>query len=187
MTTVEHRTRRARTIAAVLSVLALGVIFAAVGGFLSASALPRLDGLVEAVPHLNAVLSLGALLSIALGVRWVRAGWIRGHRAAMLIAFAQFVGFLAFYLYKVILEGATPFPGPEVVYTAIYLPVLAVHILLAIVCVPLLFYALALATLQPVEALPRTPHPRVGRVAATLWAISFTLGLVVYALLYLVY
>ncbi|WP_008527975.1 hypothetical protein [Halorhabdus tiamatea] len=29
-------------------------------------------------------------------------------------------------------------------------------------------------------------HPRVVRIAATLWAVSFTLGLVVYAALYVV-
>jgi putative membrane protein len=187
MATVDDRTGHARTIAAVLSVFALGAIFAAVGGVLPADALPRSERLVQAVPHLNAVLSLGALACIGLGVRWIRTGRVQRHRAAMLAAFAQFGGFLVLYLYKVVLAGATPFPGPEVMYTAVYLPLLTVHILLAVVCVPLLFYVLALATIHAVEDLPRTPHPRIGRLAAALWAISFTLGLVVYALLYLVY
>lgn len=181
------RTRRARLGSALLSALALAAIFAAVGGGFPSESLPRYERLAELAPHINAVISFGALASIGLGIRAIRAGRIRHHQIAMSTAFVQFVGFLVLYLYKVVLEGTTAFPGPEVVYMFVYLPLLAVHIFLAIVCVPLLFYVLSLAILHPVSTLPRTDHPRVGRVAATLWAISFTLGLVVYALLYLVY
>jgi putative membrane protein len=69
----------------------------------------------------------------------------------------------------------------------VYLPLLAIHIGLAIVCVPLLYYVLLLALTRPVTELPETPHRKVGRVAASLWLISFTLGVVVYAQLYLIY
>ena len=64
--------------------------------------------------------------------------------------------------------------------------VLAVHIVFAIVCLPLLYYVLLLAYGYDRRELSETPHPRVGRIAATLWAVSFTLGLVVYAALYVV-
>lgn len=187
MSSVRGRTRRARVVAAVLSLVALAAVFAAAGRVLPAALLPRSEALVTAIPHLNAALSVGALLAIGVGVRAIRDGRVTRHRAAMLTAFVQFVAFLGLYLYKVILAGPATFEGPDLLYTYLYLPLLAVHILLAVVCVPLLFYVLALAGLHPVSALPRTDHPRVGRVAAGLWAVSFVLGLVVYALLYVVY
>jgi uncharacterized membrane protein YozB (DUF420 family) len=67
------------------------------------------------------------------------------------------------------------------------LPLLAVQVLLAIVCIPLVYYVLLLATTRPVSALVDTAHARVGRVAAGLWLLSFVLGNAVYALLYVVY
>jgi len=105
----------------------------------------------------------------------------------MLTSLVLFVAFLALYLYKVALEGPAAFPGPETIYQFVYLPTLAIHIALAIVCVPLLYYALLLALTRPIEELPRTNHRRVGRVAASLWLISFALGVVVYAMLYVIY
>jgi putative membrane protein len=105
----------------------------------------------------------------------------------MLLSAALFATFLVLYLYKVTLEGPAEFPGPEAVYRQVYLPVLAVHVLLAVVCIPLLYYVLLLATTRPITALGDTAHARVGRVAAGLWLVSFVLGNVVYALLYVVY
>lgn len=105
----------------------------------------------------------------------------------MATAFTLFGLFLALYLYKVAIAGPTPFGGPPTIDTYVYLPLLAVHILLAIVCVPLLYYVLLLGITQPIARLSRTDHPRVGRVAASLWLTSFALGLGVYALLYLLY
>jgi putative membrane protein len=105
----------------------------------------------------------------------------------MLASLALFVAFLLLYLYRISLEGPTAFPGPESVYRLVYLPTLAVHVSLAVVCVPLLYYVALLALTHDVAELPETPHPRVGRVAATLWLVSFSLGLVVYGTLYVVY
>ena len=59
--------------------------------------------------------------------------------------------------------------------------------LLAVVSIPLVYYVLLVATTRPVAAIRESPHPRVGRVAASLWFVSFALGVVVYALLYVVY
>lgn len=181
------RTRRARIGSALLSALALAAIFAAVGGGIPSDSVPRSDRLASIAPHLNAALSIGALVCIGLGVRAIRAGQVRTHRFLMSLAFVQFLGFLGLYLYKIIVEGTTAFPGPDMVYMVVYLPLLGIHIVLAIICVPLLFYVISLAIAHPVTVIPGTDHPRVGRVAATLWAISFGLGLLVYALLYLVY
>ena len=171
----------------VLSVVSLALVFGAVLGYVPTESLPRSEAFIALVPHLNAVISAVAIATIVAGWRWIRRGAVERHRVAMLVSFVLFAAFLALYLYRVSIEGPSEFPGPEAVYQFVYLPVLAIHVLLAIVCVPLLYYVLLLAATRPPAELPRTNHRRVGRVAASLWLISFALGIVVYALLYLVY
>jgi len=178
-----HARDHVPAIAGVLSVLSLALVFAAALRALPASLLPRLEFLLRAIPHLNAALSLAALLVIGAGVRWARRGRYRRHRAAMAAAFVLFATFLGLYLYRVSVLGPTPFPGEGPVRTAYY-AILAIHVLLAIVCVPLVYYVLLLAATRPIEAVFETAHSRVGRVAATLWLVSFSLGLVVYAVLH---
>jgi len=179
---------RSLAVSAVLSAVALGLVFGAVLGWLPVGALPRAsDSVLHAIPTVNAVLSVVAIVTILAGLRAVRAGDIDRHRSAMLASTVLFAVFLTLYLYRIALVGTTEFPGPEALYTYVYLPVLAIHMLFAIACVPLVIYALVLAGVHPPAALPRTNHPRVGRVAAPLWLVSFTLGTVVYLLLYVVY
>lgn len=178
----------AQGVSAVLSVVALGLVFAAVLGMLPVGALPRAsDAFLAAIPSINAVVALTAIVTISLGLRWARQHDIQRHRVAMSASALLFASFLALYLYRLSLVGTTEFPGPETVYQFVYLPVLAIHMVLAIVCVPLVIYALVLATVHPIQDLARTHHPRVGRIAAPLWLISFTLGVVVYLLLHVVY
>jgi putative membrane protein len=172
----------------VVSVAALALVFGAALGAVPAALLPRAPpAVLDAVPHVNAAVSAAALGTIAAGVAAARRGRVRRHRALMLASTALFVTFLALYLYKVSVAGPAPFPGPQTVYRTVYLPVLAVHVLLAVVTVPLVVYVLLLAATHPVAALRETGHPRVGRVAAALWLVSFALGEVVYAMLYVVY
>jgi putative membrane protein len=172
----------------VLSAISLALVFGAVLGALPVGTLPRAPtGIVDMIPHVNAAISLVAIGTITTAWRAIRRGDVDRHRALMLTSLVLFVAFLALYLYKVALEGPAAFPGPETIYQFVYLPTLAIHIALAIVCVPLLYYALLLALTRPIEELPRTNHRRVGRVAASLWLISFALGVVVYAMLYVIY
>jgi len=174
-------------VTAALSVVSVAAVFAAALGMLPAWALPRSETLIAVVPHVNAVISVVAVGTIAVGWRAIRRGNVDRHRAAMVAAFVLFVAFLVLYFYKVILAGPASFGGPDVVYRFVYLPILAIHVLLAVVTLPLLYYVLLLATTRPVSALPDSPHPRVGRVAASLWITSFVLGIVVYLLLYVVW
>ncbi|MFB6120556.1 MAG: DUF420 domain-containing protein [Halobacteriaceae archaeon] len=175
-------------VTAVLSLASLALVFGAALRVIPTGVVPHApEGVLSAIPHVNAVVSLVAVGTIALGWRWIRRGEVAKHRAAMGTTVALFATFLALYLYRVLLEGPTEFTGPETVGTYLYAPVLAVHILLAIVCVPLVYYVLLLAVTRPVEEIPLTNHPRVGRVAAALWLTSFALGVVVYLLLYVLF
>jgi putative membrane protein len=169
--------------AAALAAVSLALVFAAVLGYVPRALLPRYPPLVAAIPHLNAALSVLAIGTIAAGWRWIRRSAVRKHRVAMGTATALFVAFLGLYLYRIVLVGPTTFPGEGTVAT-LYYAILAIHIVLAIVCVPLVYYVLLLALTRPVAAIRDSRHARVGRVAASLWLVSFVLGVVVYLMLY---
>ncbi len=180
---------RVRLLTGVLSVVSLAVVFAAAGGRIPSSSVPAApEWVIETIPLVNAVISAAAIGTITMGWRAIRRGKIERHRVAMMASFGLFVGFLVLYLYRLTVTGGPqPFPGPETVYQFVYLPLLAIHILLAVVCIPLLYYVLMLAFSRPAAELARTSHARVGRIAATLWLISFTLGIVVFVILHVIY
>jgi putative membrane protein len=179
---------RVPELTALLSVVSLALVFGAALGAVPRGAIPRApDAVLAAIPHVNAAVSTVAVVTIVAGVVFARRREFDKHRAMMLASAGLFAVFLVLYLYKVALEGPADFPGPDAIYRQVYLPLLVIHVLLAVVCIPLLYYVLLLATTRPVSALVDTAHARVGRVAASLWLISFVLGNAVYALLYVVY
>ena len=172
----------------VLTVVSLALVFGAVGGAIPRTLLPRAPAaVVGAIPHVNALVSAIAIVTIVAGIRAIRRGNVERHRRLMVTTFSLFVTFLVLYLYRVTLEGPTDFGGPAVLETYLYLPILAIHILLAIVAIPAVYYVLLLAVSYPVSELGSTNHPRAGKLAASLWLVSFSLGIVVYAMLYLVW
>ncbi|KAB1198754.1 MULTISPECIES: DUF420 domain-containing protein [Haloferax] len=177
-----------RGLTAVLTVLSLALVFGAVLGAIPQGAIPQAsDTVLNAIPHANAAISAVAIVTILAGVRFVRRGEIQKHQRMMLASFGLFATFLVLYLYKLVVKGTETFPGPESIYQFVYLPTLAIHILLAIVCIPLVYYVLLLALTRPISEIFDTQHSRFGRVAASLWLVSFVLGNVVYVLLYVVY
>jgi len=172
----------------VLTVVSLALVFGAVGGVIPTVLLPRApDAVLSAIPTVNAVVSAVAIGTIIGGVRAIRRGDVARHRKLMVATFGLFVLFLVLYLYRIILESPTEFPGPAVVERFVYFPLLAIHILLAIVAIPAVYYTLLLSVSYPVAELRETNHPRAGKVAASLWLISFSLGIVVYAMLYVIW
>lgn len=172
---------------ALLTAVSLALVFGAALQMLPVNSLPAPETLLAAIPHVNAVVSLAAIGTILSGVRAIRNGNVQRHRLFMLASFGLFALFLALYLYRVAILGPTEFPGPETVRTYVYLPFLLVHIAFAIVCVPFVFYALLTAGTRPIEAIYETRHRIAGRVAATLWLVSFTMGIAIYAMLYHVF
>ncbi|KTG27496.1 DUF420 domain-containing protein [Haloferax profundi] len=177
-----------RGLTAILSILSLALVFGAALGAIPRAAIPQApDSVLNAIPHVNAVISTVAIVTIVTGVRLVRRGEVERHQRMMLTSFALFATFLVLYLYKVVVQGTAEFPGPEAVYQFVYLPTLAIHILLAVVCVPIVYYVLLLALTRPLSEVFDTQHARFGRIAASLWLVSFVLGNVVYVLLYVVY
>jgi putative membrane protein len=168
---------------AVLTGLSLAVVFGVTLGYVPSNALPRVDPLVAIVPHLNAAISLLAIGVIGRGVHQARSGRYENHQRTMLLALGLFLTFLGLYLYRVALEGPTHFPGSGLLET-LYTAFLAVHVLLAIASIPLVYLAAVIGLSRPIPEIEQTVHARVGRVAAVLWVISFGMGIGVYLILY---
>jgi putative membrane protein len=168
-----------------LSALGYAVVIATFAG-----ALPYPDvGLdtVNLMAHAIAVVNTATLLCILAGWRWIRRGEVRKHRAAMVSAFSLIILFLLIYLFKVGGGGTKEFVGPTLVRNYLYLPMLAVHLVLSIVSVPVVIYAVVLGLTHTPEELRETPHARIGRIAAGAWSLSLFLGVIAYILLNHVY
>jgi len=133
-----------------------------------------------------AVVNTLALVSILAGVRFIKRGDVRKHRAAMLTAFSLIMVFLVMYLLKVGGGFEKAIVASGVVYYA-YLAMLAIHILLSALAVPVVLHAVVLGLTHSPAELRETSHARVGRIAAAAWSLSLFLGIVTYLMLNHVY
>jgi putative membrane protein len=178
---------RERPVAITAVVSAIGYALVA-GAF--AGAIPLFPGLsrdtVLLFGHLIAAVNTAALAAILLGVRYIKRDEVAKHRAAMLVAFALILVFLVLYLWKVgggFEKSITASGLPKIAY----LLMLAIHILLSVVAVPVVLYAVILGLSHTPTELRETNHARVGRIAVAAWSLSLALGVVTYVLLNHVY
>jgi len=179
---------RARPIAvtAVLSLVGYVLVIGTFAGVLDIY--PKLSAdTVRLLADVIAVINTVALSALLAGVYFVKNGQYRKHRAAMLTAFAFILLFLAVYLLKVGGGFEREIVGaPQPVFLA-YLAMLAIHILLSIVSVPVVLYATILGLTHSFAELKDTHKARVGRIAGGVWIVSLALGIVTYLLLNHVY
>lgn len=196
MSTVSVRDRakeRAGAITALLTIVGYG----AVGGVFLVpefqALFPTLTrGTVDLLAHGIAVVNTITIVTLSLGWYWIRNDEVKKHAAAMTTSFVLILLFLSMYLPKVAGGGTREFvldssygwvPLWEWVYPA-YLIMLAIHIVLSVVSVPVVLYAIVLGlTHTEAELRNETPHRRVGRIAAGAWLLSLVLGVVTYLLL----
>ena len=177
--------RHPGTLTGVLSLIGYVLVGGALYGFLPLFP-PLSDATVNLFSHLIAGINTLALTALLSGYYFVRRGDVRRHRAAMLTAFALIVLFLVVYLWKtgggfekaILATGAVK---------AIYLVMLAIHIGLSVLAVPVVLYAVILGLTHTPAELRDSLHPRVGRVAVAAWSLSLFLGIVTYVLLNHVY
>lgn len=174
-----------KTVTTVLSIAGYGLVAAAFAG-----AIPLFPSLgretVLLFGHLIAVVNAAALVAILAGVRYIKRGAVAKHRAAMLTAFGLICLFLVLYLWKVGGGFEKSITATGVVEIG-YLLMLAVHIVLSVVAVPVVLYAVILGLTRTPAELRDSPHARVGRIAVAAWAVSLFLGIVTYVLLNHVY
>ena len=136
------------------------------------------------LPLLNACLNgISAALLLA-GLLFIRRGYRDAHRRCMAAAFAVSCVFLGSYLYhKIVVVGGvnTPFRGPAGL-RPFYLAFLASHVLLAILIVPM---ALRTGWLGWKGHLER--HRALARWTWPLWMYVSVTGVMVYAILYVIW
>lgn len=172
----------------VLSAVGYAVVIGTFLGLVPAGVYPDLsltsvNRLADAIAVINTI----ATTSLVLGWYWIKQGAVRKHRAAMLTAFGLILLFLVLYLLKVGGGGTKEFVGPTIPYY-VYLALLAIHVILSVVSVPVVVYqVLTGLTHTPQELRERTSHIRVGRIAASAWIVSLTLGVLTYLLLNHIY
>jgi len=187
-----------RATVAVVSVVGYALVIGTFAGVVPDSVFPTLtQAEVNLLSHAIAAVNTAATVLLVAGWRWIRAGEVRRHAAAMSSAFGLILVFLVMYLAKVgggpgekhLVIRETAFLGAYAgVVEFAYLAMLAIHILLSVLTVPVVLYAVVLGwTHTPEELRTETPHRRVGRVAAATWIVSLTLGVVTYVMLNWVY
>lgn len=134
------------------------------------------------LPALDALLNALSATALLIGYAFIRgpktwAGRIKAHRAAMITAFGFSLLFLVFYIANYALHGESHYPGHGLART-VYLVILVSHILLSMVCLPLVLFTffLALTGRFPV-------HRRVARWTFPIWLYVSVTGVVVYGML----
>lgn len=179
-----------KAITGVLSLLGYALVLGAFGGFI-----PLFPSLSEETvllfSDLITVVNSAALASLLVGWYFIRTDQVSKHRAAMLFAFVLICVFLVLYLWKVgggfeksirISDGQFLAAYASIV-RPLYLLMLAIHILLSVVAVPVVLYAVILGLTHTPAELVDTAHARVGRIAVVSWSVSLALGIITYFML----
>jgi putative membrane protein len=175
-------------VTAILSVVGYALVIGTFLGYVPRSVFPELTlSQVNRIADAIAVINTVATILLVAGWRFIRRNEVRKHAACMAGAFGLILVFLVLYLTKIGGGGTKEFVGPTLPYYG-YLVMLAVHIILSVISVPVVLHALVLGiTHTPEELRAGGTHRKVGRVAAGAWIISLSLGVVAYLLLNHIY
>ena len=129
------------------------------------------------LPAMNAVFNGLAATALLIGFTFVRARRIKQHRASMIAAFVFSTLFLVGYNAHHALHGDVRYPV-HAAFRTFYLCLLASHIILAVVALPLVlvtfFFSLS-------GRIPQ--HRKVARWTFPLWLYVSVTGVVTYAML----
>ena len=131
------------------------------------------------LPALNAVLNALCTVFLLFGYRYIRQRRITAHRNSMSGAFVVSTVFLVAYIVNFALHGDILFPASHPVARLLYLWVLlAPHICLAVVCLPLILITFFLSLTGHFPA-----HRRLARWTYPIWLYVSVSGVAVYAML----
>lgn len=135
---------------------------------------------IPLLPSINAAFNLSSAVCLVLGLRAKKRGEYARHGALMTAALALSAAFLIGYVYFHFFEGAEDrhFKGPEWMRYP-YLGMLASHIILAVVNLPLILWAFYLGKRRL-----REQHLRVTRFAWPIWMYVSVTGVLIYLILY---
>jgi putative membrane protein len=129
------------------------------------------------LPALNASLNAMSAIALCVGLYFIKHGNRQAHRTSMLSAFGFSSLFLVSYIVNHALHGDTHFPGTGTIRT-IYFSILASHIFLSVVALPLVLTTLFFS-LSGRFAM----HRRIARFTFPIWLYVSITGVIVFALL----
>jgi putative membrane protein len=129
------------------------------------------------LPALNAALNGLSAMALLIGYTFIRARRIHAHRAAMLTAFGFSTLFLVSYILHHALHGDVRYPV-HAALRSVYLPLLASHILLAIVALPMILVTFFFSLTGRIPQ-----HIKVARWTFPLWLYVSITGVVTWAML----
>jgi putative membrane protein len=129
------------------------------------------------LPALNALLNGLSAVALLIGYTLIRARRIPAHRAAMITAFAFSTLFLVSYILHHALHGDVRYPA-HAALRSIYLPLLASHILLAVVALPLILVTFFFSLTGRIPQ-----HRKVARWTFPLWLYVSITGVITWAML----
>jgi uncharacterized membrane protein YozB (DUF420 family) len=136
------------------------------------------------LPAVNACLNGLSTLLLTAGFVLIKRGQRNAHKKCMLAAFVSSCVFLIGYVvHKVlVVKGVnTPFAGPEEL-KPLYLVMLASHVVLAMLIVPLALTTIGLGLAGKFET-----HKKVARWTWPIWMYVSVTGVLIYLLLYQIY
>ena len=129
------------------------------------------------LPPLNAVMNGLSATALLIGFIFIRSRRVGAHRASMITAFVFSTLFLVGYILHHALHGDVHYPA-DAAYRSVYLPLLASHVLLAVIALPMVlvtfFFSLS----------GRFPqHRRMARWTFPLWLYVSVTGVITYVML----
>jgi putative membrane protein len=129
------------------------------------------------LPALNAAFNGLSAVALLIGYTFIRARRTRLHRTAMLTAFGFSTLFLVSYILHHALHGDVRYPA-HAAFRSIYLPLLASHIILAVVALPLILVTFFFSLTGRIPQ-----HRKVARWTFPLWLYVSITGVITWAML----
>jgi uncharacterized membrane protein YozB (DUF420 family) len=136
---------------------------------------------IPILPHIQAVLNLTAICLMTIAFYHIRQQNKTVHRAYMIAALSTSALFLVVYLIYHAAVGNVQFAGQGWI-RPIYFSILASHVLLAILIVPLILITLTYAIKEKF-----TTHRRFAHWTLPLWLYVSITGVIVYVLAFHIY
>jgi len=130
------------------------------------------------LPALNATLNATSAVLLMSGHAFIRRGYVRRHRAAMISACVVSALFLTSYVIYHVNIGSKPFSGHGPI-RLVYFSILLTHVLLAVAVPPL-----ALITLSRGLRARFDRHVAIARWTFPIWMYVSVTGVIVYLMLY---
>ena len=140
-----------------------------------------LDEIIPYLPHFQAILNTSAALFLGTGYYFVRSGNRQAHRNCMITALAISSVFMVSYLTYHAKVGYMPFAGQGAI-RPFYFTLLASHVILAAVIVPLVLITVVYAIKGNFDR-----HPRIARWTLPLWFYVSVSGVLIYVLGFHIY